>query len=306
MKTLVLFLFFANIMLSPAIIYRHDKDSTDYLKLAQEEQFKCVGHNFRIIKKNNTDSLLGKASCVLISDRYILSACHLFTDVITKDTTAYINDTTKIYYNILVSENQAPCNEYRFQFENKLYEPDTIIFHPGYFGANPKGKSKNYDICLIKLKEPVSNIKIPQLNNKYDEVGKKAVGVGWGHYGGAYDDSLKLGKKLAGENMIDSILNFRDGVPGYMVCDFDSPTDTNCNKTGNPQPLELEFFISGGDSGGGLLIEKNNQWLLAGVSPSGGIYLDQFMKTGYYCHKYYWVRISTILDWINKTIKETK
>ena len=317
MKSLIILLLIFNWSITEAIIFRHDRDSTEYVNLAQEEQFNCVGRIFKIIKDTDTldkweerpqkaDTLKPGCSCELISDKYILSAAHCFTKNLKKDTTYVMDDGTKIETYLVTGEYQLPSNKFRFDFNGKLLEADTIILHPGYFNLDVAEQWKNYDVAIIKLKEPVSNIKIPKLYNNADEIGNKAIGVGWGHYGSVYNKDLNSGKKHAGENMIDTLWNYRDSIPGALVCDFDSPTDTNCNKYGAPNPLDLEFYISGGDSGGGLFIIKDNQWYLAGVSPSGGINLEQFQKTRYYCHSFYWVRISTILDWINQSIKNTK
>ncbi|TAL69750.1 MAG: trypsin-like serine protease [Bacteroidetes bacterium] len=317
MKFFIIILLVINYTVNFAIIYRHDKDSSDYLKLAQEEQFNCVGRMFKIINESDTtdkwesrhakgDTLKPWCSCELISEQYVLSAAHCFTNLIKKDTTYIMDDGTKIDSYIVLGENQLPSSKFRFDLDGRLLEADTIILHSKYFSLDVKGQWNNYDVAIIKLKEPVTKIKIPKLNKNANEVGRKAVGVGWGYYGGAYDKELNYGKKLAGENMIDTIWNFRDGLPGTLVYDFDSPTDSNCNKTGDSKPLNLEFSTIAGDSGGGLFIEKKGQWLLAGVSPSAGINIEQFRKTGYYCHSSYWVRISTILDWINQSIKNTK
>ena len=86
--------------------------------------------------------------------------------------------------------------------------------------------------------------------------------------------------------------------------DFDSPTDKSCNKTGKSNPLPLEYFIAGGDSGGGLFIESDNKWFLAGISSYGGINIENFNKNGYYGNSFNYIRISFLNKWINEKMKE--
>ena len=58
-----------------------------------------------------------------------------------------------------------------------------------------------------------------------------------------FESVQSLYKKLAGENIIDSI--YDDERKTMIFADFDAPTD-GFNKTGSAKPLPLEFGISGG------------------------------------------------------------
>ena len=53
-------------------IIRHDINEKEYMKLATEKQFDCVGQ----VCKDTSSS----GSCVLISDRFVLSTTHAFID----------------------------------------------------------------------------------------------------------------------------------------------------------------------------------------------------------------------------------
>ncbi|MCK9290784.1 MAG: hypothetical protein WCR58_09245 [Bacteroidales bacterium] len=71
-------------------IIRHDVDEKAYLELAAEKQFDCVGRVF----KDTTAS----GSCVLISDRFVLSAAHVFIDRDTRPDTLNFNGQTIVAY----------------------------------------------------------------------------------------------------------------------------------------------------------------------------------------------------------------
>ena len=55
-------------------IIRHDVPEKKYLKLGKQKQFGCVGET-------------GRGSCVLINERYVLSAAHCFIDSDTRPDT---------------------------------------------------------------------------------------------------------------------------------------------------------------------------------------------------------------------------
>ena len=82
-------------------IIRHDVDEKIYLKLAAQKQFDCVG---RIYKDT-----LASGSCVLISDRFVLSAAHVFIDSDTRpDTLNFITPNT------VKSRQNSSSNSYFF------------------------------------------------------------------------------------------------------------------------------------------------------------------------------------------------
>jgi hypothetical protein len=314
MKMLIIILCVCCSLQANSIIFPKDAEISKYLKLANQRQFQCVGRVKKQSAANDSsfakkigisDSLIPNGTCILISDRYVLSAAHIFTQEITKDTVVRLSNNQKIKTYISLGEYQKPTALYRFVFGDKVYEADTILFHPNYMSQNPQGQWKNYDICLIKLKKPVQGIQVPKLYMGSDEVGKKATGVGWGYYGDATLRNQKIGKKLAGENMVDTIWSYRDSLKAALVCDFDSPKTIDCNATGSSNALDLEFITNGGDSGSGLFVQKNKQWYLIGLGPSGGMESEKFKKYGAcYCHSFYYVRVSVLRQWITNTMKQ--
>jgi secreted trypsin-like serine protease len=85
---------------------------------------------------------------------------------------------------------------------------------------------------------------------------------------------------------------------------MDSPADISCNKMGSPAALPLEFFISGGDSGGPVFRYKDGQLELIGLCKSSSIDGAQLAKTGYYGQVMKITRVSPFKKWIEKTLSD--
>ena len=71
-------------------IIRHDVKEEKYLKLAQQKQFDCVGQIYKDTMKSG--------SCVLIGDRFVLSAAHVFIDSETRPDTMAFNGQKVVVY----------------------------------------------------------------------------------------------------------------------------------------------------------------------------------------------------------------
>lgn len=315
MNSVIVVLFI--LMLSPfeaiSIIYRHDVDSTEYIKLGENPDFNFVGRVLKIKEANdnnlinsiifhNGDSLIFNGTCQLISENWVISAAHLFEVSKTKDV-EYEENGLKIQTMEVLGISPDKKENYRFEFGNDIYEVDTIIYHPKYFDTWKSGYVSMYDVALIKLKKSVKDIKPVKIYEKNDEVGLKGFCVGYGFNGNAYIKTPNQPRKLAGENVIDTIWSSRDSVKSFIVCDFDMSNNDSCNKTGSAKPLNLECTITGGDSGSGFISKFGNNYYLVGISPAGGVNIEQMIKTGYYCHNFYYVRTSIIKDWIKNITK---
>lgn len=274
-------------------VIRHDVNLEEHLELAQEKQFDCVG---RIYKDT-----LASGSCVLINERFVLTAAHVFIDSEQRPDTVQIDGQKVILF---TPYNHRVTNESKIkvEFNGKKVEVKKLTLHPDY--DLTKG---GHDIAIIELESPISTISPAYTNSEYDELNSNVVTVGYGASGpGDRPDLVKpLNTKIAGENVIDSIagkkyMNF----DSLLFSDFDHPTKKELNQMGSAEPRPLEYMVSGGDSGGGLFREKNENWELVGiVSGTGPIDINQFSKTGYYGMTMNWTRVSAFKVWILENIK---
>lgn len=276
-------------------IIRHDVDESEYLALAAEKQFDCVG---RIFIDTSTSG-----SCVLISNHFILSAAHIFIDSDTRHDTLEIDGHT-IITNTPYNERVTDINKLTLVFNGQKVKAKRLIVHPNYLDSLTKGSC---DIVLIELDQPLKSISPVKLNTVFDELKSNVAGVGYGASGSANRPDLVglLNKKIAGENVIDSIGGYElNGFKTLLFADFDHPTDTTCcNRMGSPIPKPLEFITAGGDSGGGLFRYNNNEWELIGITSGGGIELEQFMKSFYYGQIGSWTRVSALHEWIIENMR---
>lgn len=278
-------------------IYRHDVDVEEYLKLAQQPQFNCVGQIF-------IDDKPG-ASCVLINKRFALTAAHGLFRAEESSATDTIIDGVKM---VIYSESDpflVQSADVYLKFGDQVFQIKRMDVHPNYMLEETKGTC---DIAIIELLEPAIGIPIPKLNDKTDELNSFVYGVGYGASGPANRPDLveQENKKIAGHNVIDSIGGYElNGTKTLLFVDFDHPTDTTCcNRMGSPTPKPLEFITTGGDSGGGLFRNINDEWELVGITAGGGIELEQFMKSFYYGQIGSWTRVSALNEWISEIINK--
>jgi len=272
-------------------IIRHDVDEKKYLKLAAKKQFDCVGQIYR--------DTSATGSCVLISDRFVLSAAHIFIESDTRADTIE-HDGQTIVASSSFHYRQADISNLYLVFKGQRVKVKTLWLHPHFLDSLTK---RYCDIALIELEKPIKNIKPAKLNNVFNELNSNVVGVGFGVSGTADKPELVgiHNKKIAGENVVDSI-GGQDylGNKTVLVCDFDHPTREDCNKLGSPIPRPLEYIASAGDSGGGLFRKNNKQWELIGICSGSSFDLGQFMKTGYYGQTMRWTRVSVFTNWIEE------
>jgi hypothetical protein len=270
-------------------IIRDDVKEEKYLKLARQKQFDCVGQVFK--------DTIPAGSCVLISDRFVLSAAHVFIENDYRSDTIVSNGMTMII-NKPINPRTGDITTYFFSFNGKRYQGKSLKIYPSYLDSLSKGKC---DIALIELKEVVKNISPAKISNSFDELHSNIVGVGFGASGIASQPQTLAfhNKKMAGENVIDSLSGFvLNDKPTILMCDFDHPTRKDCNKMGSSQPRPLEYSCSGGDSGGGLFRQSKTGWELIGITSGSGVNVEQLMKTGYYGQINEFTRVSVFANWI--------
>lgn len=277
-------------------VIRHDVDETKYIELGSQKQFDCVGEVV-----NDADKL--KGSCVFIGTKYVLSAAHVFMEYDFHPDTMEIGGQTVIA-NVASNPRPADVSKFFFKFNGRRYQGKSIIIHPEYFNKSTKGSR---DIAIIELQENVNNILPATLNNSIDELNEDVVGIGYGASGIANKPNtvVSVGKKIAGENVIDSIGGkLLNNIHTLLYCDFDSPTDTTLNRMGNSAPRPLEYVCNGGDSGGGLFRKKGNAWELVGLCHSTNADIENFAKNGYYGSIMAWTRVSSFNSWIMQTLNK--
>jgi hypothetical protein len=276
-------------------IYRHDRKIDQYIELANEPQFDCVGQVFK--KVNGTLEPIG--SCVLIKDNYIISALHCFVGEVKKDTTI-IQNGFRINSYIVTGKYIDTIFNYTIKFKDQTFSCEELM---AYDSNLIEGKN---DLALVKISPVIVDILPARLNKDFNELGCAAVGVGYGvtTTGDKPENLNPQPMKIAGENVVDSIGGPQVNADySLLFLDFDHPDPTkNINRMGSGIPVNLEYLSSGGDSGGGLFRFKNNQWELVGICAGGNTDFDIMQKTGYYCQVMKWTRISAYADWIMEKI----
>jgi len=138
------------------------------------------------------------------------------------------------------------------------------------------------DIALLELSSPITSVTPATIYRGNSELTADVTTVGYGKTGnGQTGSDLAAGTRRAGNNIIDSYVFFPGGEQVFastidaadrtgLVWDFDSPVGdpqhVNTNVFGSALPVDLEYQIAPGDSGGGSYIQIAGSWFLAGVT----------------------------------------
>ncbi len=288
-KVFILVLSTAIITLFSSGIIRHDINEEEYTKLASGKQFDAVGQVYI-----DTSSV---GSSVLISEKFVLSAAHVFIESDTRlDTVTHEGQTIVVHQPI--NERLVDISKVSILVKGQKLNIKKITLHPNYLDSVSAGSC---DLAILELEIPFNKVKHAHLNWDTDEKNSSVVGVGFGVSGIADkpETVTPLNKKIAGQNVIDSIGGFEYfGKSTLLFADFDHPTRVDCNKLGSSKPEPLEYICGGGDSGGGLFRKKNNRWELIGICSGSPIDFQQLMATGYYGQIMSWTRISAFKEWI--------
>ncbi len=182
-----------------------------------------------------------------------------------------------------IEENPAFINYY-VMFGGKRYEVEKIIIHP----SRVKGTvDSSADLALLKLKQPVTEIKPALLYDRMDEADKEVVLAGYGMTGnGLAGQNGERGKLRAATNKIEGPLE------NSLLMVFDAP----------PFATELEGIGGAGDSGSPALYEEGGKLYIMGVGSFNSGNAKQGTSSKYGTFSGY-ARISTRRTWILETMK---
>lgn len=127
--------------------------------------------------------------------------------------------------------------------------------------------SSGADIALLRLSTVETDVVRTKINiSDTSEVGRTGTHVGYGRTGtGVTGDTLPAGTKRAGDNLVDvdgdAVTGYQDNV---LFTDFDSGSSGD-NVIGSATPLNLEYMIAPGDSGGSMFMDLGDGEVIAGV-----------------------------------------
>jgi len=271
---------------------RHDRSHGSYILLG--EQYPSVGAIAYDLGFGLGDVF---GSGVLIAPNWILTAAH----VADPNINGGLEDFT------FITNADSYIGE-------PVYTVAQTIIHPDWDGDIANGN----DIALMRLADPVVGITPAAIYSGASELTRIGTSVGYGLRGtgeiGAFTQDYL---RRAGNNVIDAAgINYltSGGQPAsipdtVLFYDFDDPNDANGVNYfgGSTTPLDLEYAIAQGDSGGGLFADFGTGPILVGIhsfvgafepdeTPSGdGVadsnYNDVFGST----------RVSSHIGWINTT-----
>lgn len=220
-------------------VIRDDRDPQSYLNLGNSALWESVG---RVDITTSSASYL--ASGTLIAPDWVLTAAHVVQGARSLDFT--------------VGGITYPAVGWVMNSK----------FTSGNLGAGN-------DIGLIHLGAPVAGIAPATRYTGSSELGTTAVAAGFGMTGTGLTGATTLDfQKRAGENTVDAFYPVRRGTPNILLMDFDNPHTAADNSYGSSAPLNLEYLIAPGDSGGGLFADFGSGPRLIGVHSFGWGRLD--------------------------------
>jgi len=252
------------------------------------------------------------ATGTLIDDEWILTAGHNFFSSDEQTTPA-------IAAGIIVLVGPDPNNPVL------ELEVESIVFHPSWLAQDDLFESAN-DLCLVKLKTPISSITPAKLANTSEvSVGNQVWFAGYGDYSELDGQNPELfSKRHAIENTLDRIATgLQSSANGQtysgtiLATDFDDAgglvnslgddyrsIDENLLGDGSSSAMALPFegTTVEGDSGCPIFLKVNNEWKVAGVLSGGADEPIRGHKDSSYGDISIFISITDQISWINSVI----
>jgi len=253
-------------LISPQGMIRHDVEVERYRELGKQNDFLSVGRYATAVDSKNY------AAGVLIAPTWVITAAHFVAD-------------TSVW-----------------TFGENTYRTKRVIRHPKLTPGAAETQWTGWDLALVELEQPVSNVVPASRYYGRSEVGRTITKIGYGYVGDGLNGlkAPRSQERLGGQNIIDAaggLIDGRELSSDVLIFDFDSPLSPASNRLGSAQPIELEIGGSKGDSGGGVFAQFDGKWMLGGVV-SGA--LNREIKYGSIAAI---TRISSANQWIDSVIR---
>jgi hypothetical protein len=218
---------------------RADRDEADYRALGLDSRYASVGSITWLFG-------LARGSGTLISPRWVLTAGHVVD-----------SSGARTFRAGGTASNNGTAFTGAQNIPHESWSSSQIL--------------AGFDIGLIRLTNPVTNIAPASRFTASDEVGRIGTSVGFGVFATGTTPANPLetvSDKRAGQNVLDAQGNsaYAGAGNGIIAADFDDPGNADgLNSYGSTDPLNLEYCVTSGDSGGGVFVDVGARAFIAAV-----------------------------------------